>query len=195
MSRPVDPLEARRHKRDHPETAEERRCRWMRFVAQRENKGIAAFVARHAESGAAPLPLSPPTSDITDGRPAAATAAEVATLLHAADMMEALDTPTDPAVVRNAFKRQQLDKARLLKLGQLKSELSRITKKVDPKKGFFWASYPDDARVSLVPSRIQRTMPAGLGQASANQKRKDAQWQIHSECTLPARQPPKMLDL
>ena len=191
MAVPVSPRTARRWKREHPETAEDRRCRWMRFISARENDAVCAFAKKHDID--VQVPAAPPSSDVTDGRPSDANGGEMCTLIGTVDRLVQLDTPTDPRQERNAFRRLKLEKARKAELALLKSELARLPRKVDPHKGFFWANYPKQAGTALVPSRIARTMPADLGTTIANQKTRKAQWQIHRECTLPPRVRPPTL--
>ena len=64
MAVPVSPRTARRWKREHPETAEDRRCRWMRFISARENDAVVAFAGKHGQAAMPHLTGNSPRADM-----------------------------------------------------------------------------------------------------------------------------------
>ena len=158
---------------------EERRAKWMRFVAQRENDAVAEFAEKRGI-----VVREPPHRDDWSSK---SSAKEIYILMAVVDQLVVLSTPN--TTERNVARRMKFEKQRKADLAAIKDEIKALPKKVESNKGFFWSNYPSGTDVALMPSTKLRVQPQRLQtqeeiEAANDKKSQIARWTPYATITL-----------
>jgi hypothetical protein len=159
--------------------AEERRAKWMRFVAQRENDAVAKFASDRGI-----VVREPPHRDDWSGK---SSAKEMYIMMAVVDQLVVLSTPN--TTEKNHGRLAKFEKQRKADLSALTTQIKSLPQKVDQGKGFFWTNYPAGQGVALVPSTKLRVHPKRLAsqqeiEAANDKKSQIAAWTPYQECTI-----------